>query len=119
MTNPKPDLDLSEFVGRRLTIAAGDYTFTLPADLPMPVLVRMNRAMQAVGRASETIEEVPPEEDERAADQLCVALEGIMTYADPPPPRPVRELFGGSGAALKLAAFLVGRFGEALTSKDS
>lgn len=111
------DLDLTPFIGSRLSLAMGDYSFTLPSDFPTPLLIAVNKAMSLFGRASQG-EDVPDDKVQEADAETWRVLSEIMEKAEPAPPKPVRELFTNV-AAIRLLSFLLNSFGEALTSKGS
>ena len=111
------DLDLTPFIGSRLSLTMGDYSFTLPSDFPTPLLIAVNKALTLFGRASQG-EDVPDDKVQEADAEMWRVLSEIMENAEPPPPKPVRELFTNV-AAIRLLSFLLNSFGEALTSKGS
>src|SRR3989304_715665 len=111
------DLDLTPFVGGRLSLTMGDYTFSLPSDFPTPLLIAVNKAMTLFGRASQG-EDVPDEKVQEADAEMWRVLSEIMENAEPAPPKPVRELFTNV-AAIRLLSFLLNSFREAPASKGA
>jgi len=118
MTNnrSKPDLDLSD-INERLTVKVGKYAFTIPADIPTPTFVKMARAFTVISEAAQNKGSYSQEMIEAADVDLWVSLDVIMTGADPPPDKPVRELFNGA-AALRFLGLLAAKFGEVTNSTD-
>lgn len=111
----KPDLDLSGFLGQRISVKVDDYEFSLPADVPTPLFVRLVKALNVLGEALQGDEKRTMEQVGTANEEVWGLVEEILQGAQPQPPRPVRELFT-SATALSFLAFLAKRFKEVTNS---
>jgi hypothetical protein len=106
-SNNGADFDLSPFV-QRVSITLDDYRFTLPLDMPTPLVVAMTRALTTLGNAMED-EGITAERISEADGEMWRVVGEIMQKAEPAPPRPARELLTTS-AAVQLLNFLARRF---------
>jgi len=76
-------------MNERASFKVGSYGFTLPVALPPPVQKRILKALLDVAEGDKSdVERV-----RNAETEMWVAAAHMMSLADPPPPRPVRELF--------------------------
>jgi hypothetical protein len=94
--NGKVDLNLNEYADERLTVAVGDYRFSVPVDMRTSLVARLLHCFTILGKGSDPNQDLSPEHADIADAELWVLLEEIMQQADPPPPKPVRELFGNA-----------------------
>jgi len=78
-------------MSERASFKVGSYGFTLPVALPWAVRKRIVKALQNV--VVEGMDGPDLERVRNAETEMWVAGAHMMSLADPPPPRPVRELF--------------------------
>jgi hypothetical protein len=77
-------------MSERASFKVGSYGFTLPVALPRAVRKRIVKALQNV---AEGMDKSDVERVRNTETEMWVAAAHMMSLADPPPPRPVRELF--------------------------
>ena len=109
------DLDLSQF-GRpaRIRVTEG-YSCTLPADMPLASVVRLQRAFGPLGKAmTETEGDFDAEALRSYEDEMWEVAEDVLARATPPPTAPIRSLLS-TAAMVRLMVFLTRGFTAALT----
>src|SRR6266566_2189370 len=74
----------------RITITLPNYTFSLPVNLSARMWSRITNALEAVKTALEGADEL---QAEGAEAELWSAAEELMSMAEPPPAKPVDEIF--------------------------
>lgn len=108
------DLDLSQF-GRPARVRVTEaYTCTLPADMPLASLVRLQRAFGPLGNMIADTGGYDAAALQGYEDELWAVAEEVLAQATPPPPAPVRSLLS-TAAMIRLMVFLTEGFTAAMT----
>ncbi len=110
------DLDLTDLV-EPIRLKIGAYTGELAPDIPLSIIVRMQKVFEPFAHAGE-LDHVDEEAFASAEGELMRVVEQVLKHATPPIDKPVRS-FMTVPAALRLLAFLVPRLTEAMEGMTS
>lgn len=69
---------------------AGDYRFSLPPDMPLGIVRRMDDLGKALNKG---IADISLEETEQLDEEVWACFGAVMERADPPAPKPLRSIF--------------------------
>lgn len=103
------DLELSGLTGEPFTITLPGYTFTLPNDTPLSLLIGASKALSLLGNAATGEKDVAFADIEKAEAEVWKIVEAVMRSADPPPAGPAREIMSTTDA-IRLVTFLASQF---------
>ena len=94
---------------------AGDYRFSLPPDMPLGIV----RRMDALGKAlNKGISEISIEETEALDEEVWACFSAVMERANPPAPAPLRNIFTFEAVA-DILGFLAQELATRRNSQES
>ncbi len=108
-------LDLSEYALEPIPFKFGDLEFSIPNDLPLAAALRAEKVMARVGDLkADEVDEDKAREVENAVWALATEF---TSRAEPPLPKPIRELIS-LGGAMALLGFLQGKLATTTPSSS-